>query len=587
MFVPRKQSAKRRVRRHLEEPEKSTSASPVPQTLLKASSVSAQLTNVPPSKSSRIRLRPTPDVPGYERPKSPNPNNGATSRYSREQLQILRLSTEIVTSLPVVSTAEPTTSAPLASFSESSFRLSPQPNLSESMARAVDDDPPPPDPSHIIRQPVVKASEPMKPSFALPEPFSKEWMQPVVDDASSSDHPLAQEDAPVVLMKSGKSDGEDSNSDVDSEQAREDGLWQRQLLQRAGINSATTSRLTQSEGDRQDEHIIREMHLQGKIPPVEGTLENILKEVEDHYKRSECDAEEWSEKAVRLFCVVRETKKLLENVRERAQKDFEVVKFYESLATDVESLCMSLCRHREKMVLIRERRIAKYRERGARMEKFLQCGADEFGRTRRAGCGPRWLQENDSREKEEVDEDLKEIVNDMPSKLRNVGNVIARFSEWRELLDKDYRSVLGDVGMGRLVGALATCEPHLEWVLQVNDEQLCEAMSVVNVLEEVEVFVEAEWRPSDMNNCESVGKIVGNVVQAAGDVGKIKVLGALKRRLEWDLGASTAIGDSDWEHEALAGWKQLSQTAGIVVDVECNTKNISGAKEDPETPFGS
>lgn len=569
MFVPRKQSSKRRVRSQSdlnEDVGKGTTETATQ--ALKTPSTTPILPKAGSSKSGRLRLRPTPVVPGYEKPDSATVNQVSTSRYSTQELESLRLGTASVASLPIVTAgveheAEQSVGASTAATANVKVTGADVQSASVSKgALAVDDDPPPPTPAEANEIYKDSKTGTVYRHADVAEPFSKQWDVFGDKDEYFMEQDFSNEnDAPVVVVtdKDGAVNNKqlNSGSGSDSEHVREDNLWQRELLQRAGISATTASRLAQSERDRQDEEIVREMNLNGLGGLEESRLQSILDELESRFDSAAKDADAHGGKLERVQQTVTGCLRKVEEARQQEKKGCVRVEFYEKLKGDMEGLCRELRKHRKRMLSVRERRIAEYRKRGEAVEEFLRGGVDEYGRERRAGSGARWIEYDDG--DADVDKEVQEIVKDMPVGLRSVYDVIARVAKWKELFGQDYEKILGDVGTGRMIGALATCERNVDWVVDVSDCQRRAALSVSDGIDEIEMFVRAKWRPSDRESCERVGKIVGCVTRVMDDGEKKTVVDVVRRRLDLEVASCDTSGDRPWREDVEKGMDALSQ----------------------------
>lgn len=573
MFVPRKQSSKRRTRTQsdLGETDDNVQNQTAIQTL-KAPSTTAALSRVGTSKALRSRLRPPPTVPGYEKPESVGPNKATTSRYSSQELEDLRLGTASVASLPIVTVAADgkqknnteNAGASRATLENLITKGTDQATLPSRDAVAVDDDPPPPTPAQENEVGTDQKSRIIYRSTNTAEPFTKQWDCFGDKDESFTDREDDDEDnVPIVVINDKDvkiGDGTDSGSD--SEQAREDSLWQRELLQRAGISATTASRLAESERDRQDEVIIREMDVVGFAGSDESALHTLVVDMEARCETALKDADGNRDKLERIQKAIEVCENKVDEAEQIEKKEMERAKYYRELQGDMELLCRELRKHRKRMLLLREARIEDLRKRGEAVEEYLKDGMDEYGRVRRAGTGARWIEHVDN-ESTMVDKEVEEIVKDMPVGLRNVYDVIERVTEWKEVFGQDYEQILGDAGTGRLIGALATCERNIDWVVDVNEGQRHAALTCYGGTEEIEMFVGAEWRPSDTDSCERVGKIVGCVMKVIDDRERKTLVDVMTERLDLELSACDTSGDCLWRSDVEKGVSVLSRWVEI------------------------
>lgn len=569
MFVPRKQSSKRRMRTQSDSVDTGDKVqNQTPTQTLKASSSGPMLPRAGTSKPFRSRLRPTPETPGYEKPDSVTSNKASTSRYSSQELENLRLGTASVASLPIITATASqkdhhNTETVIVPAKRTSSDDNVRPASVQHDAVAVDDDPPPPTPARRNESFIDKKSRTIYRSASTAEPFTKQWDLFGDRDDSLTDRELGDEnDVPVVVAGKSAKSSEQLDGSSDSEQAREDNLWQRELLQRAGISATTASRLAQSERDRQDEEVIRGTDLFGYVGLDDSTLQTMVADMEGRRETALKDVDGNREKSEQIQHAIDVCQSKVEEARELENKEMERANFYRELQGDVESLCREMCKYRKQMLSVRKGRIEKQRKQGEAVEEFLHNGVDEYGRVRRAGSGARWI-EYVNNESADVDKEVQEIVKDMPVGLRSVCDVIKRVTRWKEVFGKDYEQILGDVGTGRLVGAVATCEQSIDWVVDLNECQLRTALKVCGGTEEIEMFVRAEWRPSDKGSCERIGKIVGCVTSVMDERERKTVMDVVKRRLDLEVSACDTSGDKSWRKDVENGVSVLSRWVEI------------------------
>lgn len=572
MFVPRKQSSKRRTRTQsgsggADDNEQNQTTIQT----LKTPSTTAALSRAVTSKALRSRLRPPPTVPGYETPESVAPNKVTTSRYSSQALEDLRLGTASVSSIPIVTVAadgkrnnnRENTGASRATLENLIAKGNDQTTFLSRDAVAVDDDPPP-TPAQAKEIGTDQKSRKIYRCTNTAEPFTKQWNFFGDKNESFTEREDGDEDIVPIVAVTDKDvnirDGMDSSSD--SEQAREDSLWQRELLQRAGISATTASRLAESERDRQDEEIIREMDVVGFAGSDEDALHTLVADMEARCETALKDVDGNRDKLERIQRAINVCKSNVEEAEVIEKKELGRAKFYRELQKDMELLCKELRKHRKRMLLLREARIKDLRKRGEAVEEYLKEGVDEYGRVRRAGSGARWIEYVDD-ESTMVDKEIEEIVKDMPGGLRNVYDVIERVTEWKEVFGQDYEQILGDVGTGRLIGALATCERNIDWVVDVNEDQRHAALKSYGGTEEIEMFVGAEWRPSDTDSCERVGKIVGCVMKVIDEKERKTLVDVVTKRLDLEVSACDTSGDCLWRNDVEKGVSVLSRWVEI------------------------
>lgn len=537
-FFRRKQSKKRRPRTTFEPPD-SSNLDPIVSSKSTVTTPTASVSTLQSgTERSRLRLRPPPTVFGYET--IPTASDAvADSRYSAEELSALRSSTK---SIPL----------PFVKHQSAASSLT---------ARPLPDDPPPPvHPSVPVRKGLSpskseqyeQSQSNLRSPVKLADPFSEEWGRGIEDqpcirlDSDDEIHVRMHNGPTVEKLASGSGDEDDENDDE----------WHQQLLRRAGINLSTASKKSEGDAFLHDEYIMRDLLLTDEFPEDESMatlLGNSLTDIAIHREHAEHFAKGEIEKCAKLNRIVNDSNSSRKNSNDISQTDINTEKFYCQFASEMEQLSLSLKENRVNMLQFRKMRLTRLQQRASFVVDYLKKDVDEFGRMRRLGhvaeipC-------------DEI-EPLSAIhpLSNIPEDQRNIIKLAARFALWKQRFPEDYSAHRGDVGLGRIVGALSTCEATLTWLTLLSREQRLEACKVVDVVEEATLVLRATWLPTDVQNCEDVGRILIALLECTEEEKEYELLATIEDRVAFELAAAEDANDCTWVWKLLNGTLLLTK----------------------------
>lgn len=540
-FFRRKHPKKRRHRATFE-PSDSPNLDPI----ISASSIAqAPTISVPTLRNatqlSQPRLRPRPTVSGYETTLTV-PDKETDSRYSAKDLSALRSST---------------TSVPLPI-------LKPPPASLSLCARPLPDDPPPPvQPNvQVCNQPCPSKLGQCEQSqkdvglrARLADPFSEEWGRGIEDQPYVH---LESDDEIHIDLELGSVDDKLAICS-DLEYNEKDDEWHKQLLRRAGINFSSTWKKSEEEEFAQDECIIRDILLTDELDEDESMVGLLRKSVNDVLvlrDNAEHNANGEIEKCTKLNRIVNDSNLSRQKTNCVTQIDIDAEKFYSQFANDMEQLSLFLRSNRVNMLQFRKDRVTRLQQQASFVVDYLKKGVDEFGRKRRSGQGAQIPV--DGNKPIAITHPFSGILDNQ----WNITKLAARFAQWKERFPEDYSTYRGDVGFGRIVGALSTCEEKLDWLISLSSEQRIEACAVVNVVEEAALVLRATWLPTDIQSCEDIGHVLHALFGCLEEGKESELLAAMENRIAIELSAAEAVTDGSWVWKLLNGTLVLAKITG-------------------------
>lgn len=577
VFVRRKQSTKRRSRAPLDSTDtplapRPTAAPPAKAPSANASSANAlsanaqtanaQTANAFPhprltaKRAPRARLRAPPPVLGYDATDPvAQPVPTLHPRYSNAELNALR-----------VSTANRQANQHLPTAAQ------PSPAATE---RPVPDDAPPSAPTPT--PPSVPTPTPLPrvggaDANGRADPFSKEWRRTPnaerLDSAPSlADAELEADAAPFTYG------GVREDSD-DAEHAEHERHWQTQLLRRAGVDVRAATQVARTHHDRQQQRAARArfLHLcdggdDDDVDIVKGrmALETMLVDVARKRDEARLIVHAAVGKEASILAAIASAERAQQHMTDCSRADGDTLLFYEDFARDIDLLGALLGNKRAEMLQVRDARLAYLHKRAVLVKDFLQGGTDEFGRIRRAGTGSRFPEEDNALQSQfnGMLHSEQDVLSDVPEALRSIGKLAHRFDEWRAHFADDYAHAFGDAALGRMAGALGSCEPDLYWLGLLNERQRVEACSVCDVVEEAMETVRARWQPTDEPSCDAMCAMVQAVVHEVKDGRRMAL--AVRERVEDELCAAQLAADAPWTWEAVRGGLRLCAAVRDVV----------------------
>lgn len=619
LFTRRKQPTKRRVRKTTaaladEAPLTKSGNDQVASTLsdgTAASSVAANRLSLPARRRppTRRRLRAPPTVAGYDAEPSGEDVEDVPS-YSDAALTALRIDT--------AKTAPMQSDAPTALRTSAPDNEPPPPRQPTSGAiRVLEDDPPAhstaeqahrPTPTPVAPDIMMTDNDPHADcTTAKPHHSSSASVEPDImeidDDPSHSPSSRTDGRAPspsqhMPLPAASRTADPFSNAwghdeiprpviddraDVDSASADSDDAeaaadWESALVRRAGVQPVRDAARAGRERAAVRDHVVHSDRKPPRLRSLNGSKAGLNNRGEGSDSAEDLDIDDgvtsnlssWRASADAELIATQESVNHAQRILYEAEMESKSAaiaehdatgpfRLYERLAADVADLSTALRDARPRLKAAREVRLQILRARAAHVKETRKAGTDEFGRARRPGAPVSVVEED-----EQMDDKMEKgtcVVTEAPAKLRDVNGVIWAFSKWREEDPEGYSQAFADVGLGRLVGALATGMDSLQWTAVLTTEQLRAAMRVCDVVEESEAFVGAFWQPREVSSCEEVGLVVGAIARAANDEERGKIEDAVYER--WDL--ETEMGrqseDGSFVRQCVIGGLRLCRFA--------------------------